>query len=90
MTLATMATGYNMRERSQPHFEMIVSLCALFRVHSSPPSVPMLVLAGLFTFSTCVFVVCFRTRYRRLEAEERAVYGEQPDGEASVEEVKDN
>lgn len=52
--------------------------------------VPMLVLAGLFTFSTCVFVICFRTRYRRLEAEERAVYGEQLDGEASVEEVKDN
>lgn len=75
--------------REQPHCEMIVSLFASLCVHSSPPSVPVLVLAGLLTLSTCIFVVCFRTRYRRLEAEERAVYGEQPDAEASAEEVKD-
>lgn len=67
------------------HFEVMVSLLASPRVHSSPPSVPVLVLAGLFTLSTCIFVTCFRTRYRRLEAEERAVYGEQP----GAEEVKD-
>lgn len=39
------------------------------------PSVPMLVLAGLFTLSTCCFVIFFHTRYRRMEAEEAAIYG---------------
>lgn len=70
-------------------FLSILSLCVWPRVHSSPPSVPVLVLAGLFTLSTCVFVICFRTRYRRLEAEERAVYGEEPGGRTSMEEDKD-
>lgn len=51
--------------------------------------VPVLVLAGLFTLSTCVFVICFHTRYRRLEAEERAVYGQQPGGRTSTEEEED-
>lgn len=55
-------------------------------VRSSSPSVPVLVLAGLFTLSTCVFVICFHTRYRRLEAEERAVHGQQPGGRTSTEE----
>lgn len=61
-------------------------MCVWPCVRSSPPSVPVLVLAGLFTLSTCVFVICFRTRYRRLEAEERAVYGQQPGGRTSTEE----
>lgn len=39
------------------------------------PSVPMLVMAGLCSFFTCCFVIFFRTRYRRLEAEEQATYG---------------
>ncbi|KAL6117331.1 slc49a3 [Pungitius sinensis] len=37
--------------------------------------VPMMVMAGLCAFFTCCFVIFFNTRYRRLEAEERAVYG---------------
>ncbi|KAK2848785.1 hypothetical protein Q5P01_008619 [Channa striata] len=37
--------------------------------------VPMLVLAGLCTLFTCFFVLVFHTRYRRLEAEEQAIYG---------------
>ncbi|XP_054648649.1 solute carrier family 49 member A3 [Dunckerocampus dactyliophorus] len=36
--------------------------------------VPMMVLSGLSVLSTCVFVVFFHTRYRRLEAEEAAIY----------------
>lgn len=44
------------------------------------PSVPLLVLAGLFTFFTCIFVIFFHTRYRRLEAEEQAIYGNQRSG----------
>lgn len=34
----------------------------------------MLVLAGLFSLFTCCFVIFFHTRYRRVEAEENAVY----------------
>ncbi|XP_037531406.1 solute carrier family 49 member A3 [Nematolebias whitei] len=34
--------------------------------------VPMMVMAGLSCFFTCVFVTFFNTRYRRLEVEERA------------------
>lgn len=43
----------------------------------SPQSwrVPLMVLGGLFTFFTSVFVLFFRTRYRRLEAEEEARLG---------------
>ncbi|XP_031722797.1 solute carrier family 49 member A3 [Anarrhichthys ocellatus] len=37
--------------------------------------VPMMVMAGLCTFFSCCFVIFFHTRYRRLEAEEQAVYG---------------
>lgn len=37
--------------------------------------VPMLVMAGLCSLFTCCFVIFFHTRYRRLEAEERALYG---------------
>nr|XP_040030008.1 solute carrier family 49 member A3 [Gasterosteus aculeatus aculeatus] len=37
--------------------------------------VPMMVMAGLCAFFTCCFVIFFHTRYRRLEAEERPVYG---------------
>ncbi|XP_068451526.1 solute carrier family 49 member A3 isoform X2 [Clinocottus analis] len=37
--------------------------------------VPMMVMAGLCTFFTCCFVILFSTRYRRLEAEEQAIYG---------------
>lgn len=44
------------------------------------PSVPLLVLAGLFTFFTCIFVIFFHTRYRRLEAEEQAIYRNQRSG----------
>ncbi|XP_054453469.1 solute carrier family 49 member A3 [Anoplopoma fimbria] len=40
--------------------------------------VPMMVMAGLCTFFTCCFVIFFHTRYRRLEAEEQAVYGTKP------------
>lgn len=65
---------------------LIIAVCVWPCVRFSPPSVPVLVLAGLFTLSTCVFVICFRTRYRRLEAEERAVYGQQPGGRTSTEE----
>ncbi|XP_072251251.1 solute carrier family 49 member A3 [Leuresthes tenuis] len=38
--------------------------------------VPMMVMAGLCSFFTCLFVFFFHTRYRRLEAEEQATYGE--------------
>lgn len=38
------------------------------------PSVPMMAMAGLSCFFTCVFVVFFNTRYRRLEAEEGAAH----------------
>lgn len=44
------------------------------------PSVPLLVLAGLFTFFTCIFVIFFHTRYKRLEAEEQAIYRNQQSG----------
>ncbi|XP_077387861.1 solute carrier family 49 member A3 isoform X1 [Festucalex cinctus] len=37
--------------------------------------VSMMVPAVLTTFFTCVFIVVFRTRYKRLEAEEDATYG---------------
>ncbi|KAM6952194.1 solute carrier family 49 member A3 [Lycodopsis pacificus] len=37
--------------------------------------VPMMVLAGLCTFFSCCYVIFFHTRYRRLEAEQQAVYG---------------
>ncbi|XP_039975893.1 solute carrier family 49 member A3 [Xiphias gladius] len=37
--------------------------------------VPVLVMAGLCAFFTCCFVILFHTRYRRLEAEEKAAYG---------------
>ncbi|KAM6923523.1 solute carrier family 49 member A3 [Xenentodon cancila] len=37
--------------------------------------VPMLVMAGLCSFFTCKFVIFFHTRYKRLEAEEKATYG---------------
>nr|XP_057920307.1 solute carrier family 49 member A3 [Doryrhamphus excisus] len=37
--------------------------------------VPMMVLSGLSVLSTCIFVIFFDTRYKRLEAEEAAVYG---------------
>lgn len=37
--------------------------------------VPMMVLAGLCTLFTCTFVIFFDTPYRRLQAEERAMYG---------------
>ncbi|XP_026186447.1 solute carrier family 49 member A3 [Mastacembelus armatus] len=36
--------------------------------------VPILLLAGLCTLFTCCFIICFHTRYRRLEAEEQASY----------------
>ncbi|CAK6965362.1 solute carrier family 49 member A3 [Scomber scombrus] len=36
--------------------------------------VPMMVMGGLCTVFTCIFVIFFRTRYRRLEAEEAAAY----------------
>lgn len=36
--------------------------------------VPMMVMAGLSTLSTCCFVLLFHTRYRRLEAEQQAKY----------------
>ncbi|XP_068596745.1 solute carrier family 49 member A3 [Brachionichthys hirsutus] len=39
--------------------------------------VPMMVFAGLWSFFTCCFVIFFNTRYRRLEAEERAAYAAQ-------------
>lgn len=35
-------------------------------------------MAGLFSLFTCCFVVFFHTRYKRLEAEERVVYGTKP------------
>ncbi|XP_069564053.1 solute carrier family 49 member A3 [Brachyistius frenatus] len=37
--------------------------------------VPLLVMAGLCTLSTCVFVIFFNTRYKRVEAEEQVTYG---------------
>ncbi|XP_042349634.1 solute carrier family 49 member A3 [Plectropomus leopardus] len=37
--------------------------------------VPMPVMAGLCSFCSCIFVIFFHTRYRRLEAEEQAMYG---------------
>ncbi|KAJ0002722.1 hypothetical protein NQD34_007871 [Periophthalmus magnuspinnatus] len=37
--------------------------------------VPLMLLAGLCAFFTSVFVLFFRSRYRRLEAEEQACYG---------------
>ncbi|TNN67117.1 Major facilitator superfamily domain-containing protein 7 [Liparis tanakae] len=40
--------------------------------------VPLMVMAGLCTFFSCCFVLFFNTRYRRLEAEEQAVYGTKP------------
>ncbi|XP_056295292.1 solute carrier family 49 member A3 isoform X2 [Pseudoliparis swirei] len=45
--------------------------------------VPLMVMAGLCTFFNCCFVIFFNTRYRRLEAEEQAVYGTKP-GAAST------
>ncbi|XP_061541631.1 solute carrier family 49 member A3 isoform X2 [Phycodurus eques] len=41
--------------------------------------VSMMVLAALTTTFTCIFIVVFRTRYRRLEAEEDATYGRKRD-----------
>uniref|UniRef100_A0A8C3G3Q9 Uncharacterized protein n=1 Tax=Cyclopterus lumpus TaxID=8103 RepID=A0A8C3G3Q9_CYCLU len=40
--------------------------------------VPLMLMAGLCTFFSCCFVIFFNTRYRRLEAEEQAVYGTKP------------
>uniref|UniRef100_A0A8C2ZW06 Solute carrier family 49 member 3 n=1 Tax=Cyclopterus lumpus TaxID=8103 RepID=A0A8C2ZW06_CYCLU len=40
--------------------------------------VPLMLMAGLCTFFSCTFVIFFNTRYRRLEAEEQAVYGTKP------------
>ncbi|CAJ1059181.1 solute carrier family 49 member A3 [Xyrichtys novacula] len=40
--------------------------------------VPLMVLAGLFSLFTCIFVLFFHTRYKRLEAEEEATYGTKP------------
>ncbi|XP_034545355.1 solute carrier family 49 member A3 [Notolabrus celidotus] len=40
--------------------------------------VPLMVLASLFSFFTCIFVLFFHTRYKRLEAEEEAMYGTKP------------
>ncbi|XP_055015336.1 solute carrier family 49 member A3 isoform X2 [Boleophthalmus pectinirostris] len=37
--------------------------------------VPLMLLAGLCSFFTCIFVLFFHSRYRRLEAEELAQYG---------------
>uniref|UniRef100_A0A3Q0QQG2 Solute carrier family 49 member 3 n=1 Tax=Amphilophus citrinellus TaxID=61819 RepID=A0A3Q0QQG2_AMPCI len=37
--------------------------------------VPTMVMAGLCTLFTCCFLIFFHTRYRRLEAEERAAFG---------------
>ncbi|XP_028272850.1 solute carrier family 49 member A3 [Parambassis ranga] len=37
--------------------------------------VPLMLLSALSCFFTCVFVLFFHTRYRRLEAEEQATYG---------------
>lgn len=39
--------------------------------------VPMMVVAGLCTLSSCCFVLLFHTHYRRLEAEQRAKYEDQ-------------
>ncbi|XP_061690301.1 solute carrier family 49 member A3 isoform X2 [Syngnathoides biaculeatus] len=41
--------------------------------------VSMMVLATLTAAFTCVFIVAFRTRYKRLEAEEDATYGRKRD-----------
>ncbi|KAI3351420.1 hypothetical protein L3Q82_020277 [Scortum barcoo] len=50
--------------------------------------VPMMVLAGLCTLFTCTFVIFFDTPYRRLEAEERAMYGtKQSNGSAPAEQA---
>lgn len=40
--------------------------------------VSLMVMAGLFSFFTCMFVLLFDTRYKRLEAEEEAMYGIKP------------
>ncbi|XP_074529382.1 solute carrier family 49 member A3 [Halichoeres trimaculatus] len=40
--------------------------------------VPLMVMAGLFSLFTCIFVLFFDTRYKRLEAEEEAMYGIKP------------
>ncbi|XP_051920810.1 solute carrier family 49 member A3 [Hippocampus zosterae] len=45
--------------------------------------VPMMVLAVLTTFFTCVFIIVFRTRYRRLEAEEDVAYGHKRDNRST-------
>ncbi|XP_060904530.1 solute carrier family 49 member A3 [Labrus mixtus] len=40
--------------------------------------VPLMVMAGLFSFFTCIFVIFFHTRYKRLDAEEEATNGTGP------------
>ncbi|XP_077435045.1 solute carrier family 49 member A3 [Vanacampus margaritifer] len=46
--------------------------------------VSMMVLAVLTTVFTCVFIIFFRTRYKRLEAEEDATYGRMRDTAADA------
>uniref|UniRef100_A0A3B4BAA2 Uncharacterized protein n=1 Tax=Periophthalmus magnuspinnatus TaxID=409849 RepID=A0A3B4BAA2_9GOBI len=45
------------------------------RAQREPRGLPLMLLAGLCAFFTSVFVLFFRSRYRRLEAEEQACYG---------------
>ncbi|KAM9377913.1 solute carrier family 49 member A3 isoform 2-T2 [Pholidichthys leucotaenia] len=45
--------------------------------------VPVMVMAGLCTFFTCCFLLFFNTRYRRLEAEERAAHNRRNDSTTS-------
>lgn len=41
--------------------------------------VPNMVIAGITTVSNCILVLFFHTKYHRLEAEERVIYGVKPE-----------
>lgn len=52
--------------------------------------VPLMVMAGLLSFFTCIFVIFFHTRYKRLEAEEEATYGTEPGSISTTTEHSDS